>query len=186
MEDDFEYFMRRLAEAGRKMESHYFQLPVAGSKESIFRERVYSYELYHQLRNVLGNNFLYKLDGEVDKAGHPIIRGELRTKKPDFIVHWPGDMGRNLVVIEVKPVNVKSRIGELRDDINTLKGFVEKAGYHRGIMLIYGDGEQDLPTEIVTEAESLFGDYGDRILLVWHRGPGEKPVVVKEGGSHIV
>jgi len=185
MKDDFYYFMKRLTDAGAKMESHYFQLPVAGSEESIFRERVYCYELYHQLRNVLGNDFPYKLDGEVDKAGHPIIRKKLGAKKPDFIVHVPGTMRRNLVVIEVKPVNVKDEISKLEDDIETLKNFIKEAQYHRAIMLIYGDGRQDLPTEIVTKAESLFGDYENRILLVYHRGAKEKPVVVKKGDSRV-
>ena len=50
---DFDCFMKCLREAGKRMDAHYFQLPVAGSEEPVFRERVYCYELYHQLRNVL-------------------------------------------------------------------------------------------------------------------------------------
>ena len=71
--DYFDRFWNCLRKAGSKMDSHYFQLPVARRKERIYRERVYCYELYHQLRNALGDNFAYKLHGEVDKAGHPII-----------------------------------------------------------------------------------------------------------------
>src|SRR4030043_1988755 len=98
---DFECFMQCLMKAGEKIEPHYFQIPTAGSDELIYRERVYCYELYHQLRIALGDDFSYKLDGEVDKAGHLSIRG---GKKPDFIVHIPDEMDRNLVVIEVKPI----------------------------------------------------------------------------------
>jgi hypothetical protein len=81
IEQDFKYFLECLIKATRKMDSHYFQLPVAQGDEPIYRERVYCYELYHQLRCILENNFPYKLHGEVDKGGHPVIRG---FKKPDF------------------------------------------------------------------------------------------------------
>lgn len=67
-----------------------------------FRERVYCYELYHQLRLALPANFLYTLQGEVDKMGHPIITGGV---KPDFILHKSGTMNDNFLVIEVKPLN---------------------------------------------------------------------------------
>jgi hypothetical protein len=88
----------------QNIDAHYFQLTVARNDELIYRERVYCYELYHQLRLLLGDDFPYKLDGELDKRGHAIISD---GKKPDFVIHVPGEMGQNLVVIEVKTVNVK-------------------------------------------------------------------------------
>lgn len=182
MENDSRHFIRCLKEAGRRVDRHYFQLDIAGSEESIYRERVYCYELYHQLRCVLGDSFPYKLDGEVDKAGHPIIRQELGARKPDFIVHVPGKMNRNLAVIEVKPLTIKNRISELREDLKTLQGFLDKARYYRAIMLIYGDGESDLPNEIPDEVGEL---REERILLVWHQGYGKRPVVVERRGSYI-
>ncbi len=181
MEKDFDYFMRCLMKAGAKIEHHYFQLPVAGSEEPMIRERVYCYELYHQLRNALGDDFPYKLDGEVDKEGHPIIRPKLGPKKPDFIVHVPRKMNQNLVVIEVKPVTVKNRINELRKDLKTLRRFIDRARYYRAIMFVYGNGKHDLPESIRSEMESLQEKYGDRILLVWHRRPREKPIVYSKG-----
>lgn len=52
----------------------------------------------------------YSLCGEVDKAGHPLIRGHgLDHLKPDFLVHDPGDLDENLVVIEVKPITTVGR-----------------------------------------------------------------------------
>ena len=174
MENDFKRFIECLKEAGRRMDRHYFQLDVAGSEESIYRERVYCYELYHQLRCVLGDSFPYKLDVEVDKANHRIIQQKLGAKKPDFIVHVPKKMNHNLVVIEVKPV--KSRMTELRKDLKTLKAFLDEAKYHRAIMLIYGDGKNDLPNKIPDEVKKF---PERRILLVWHQGPGQEPVIVK-------
>jgi hypothetical protein len=170
---DFEHFMQCLMEAGEKIESHYFQIPTAVSGELKYRERVYCYELYHQLRISLGDDFPYKLDGEVDKEGHPIIHPILGPKKPDLIVHKAGKMNRNLAVIEVKPINVKKR--GLEKDITTLKGFLEEARYYRAIMLIYGDGESR--GNIIQTAKNLIGDES-RILLMWHRESGMKPVIV--------
>lgn len=102
MENNFDSFLRCLGEAGRGIDSHYIKLNVAGSAKQIYRERVYCYELYHQLRCVLGDSSLYELNGEVDKAGHPIIQKALGAKKPDLIVHVQGKMAKNLAVIEVK------------------------------------------------------------------------------------
>jgi len=174
MKNDFKHFMKSLEEAGRRIDKHYFQLDVAGSEESVYRERVYCYELYHQLRCILGDDFSYKLDGEVDKAGHRIIQRTLGAKKPDFIVHVPGEMKRNLVVINVKPVTVK-RANGLRKDLKILKGFLNDARYYRAIMLIYGNDEYDIPQEILDEVKSFSEE---RILLIWHRGYGRRPVVL--------
>ncbi|GAI84571.1 unnamed protein product, partial [marine sediment metagenome] len=42
----------------------------------------------------------------------------------------------NLVVVEIKPVNVKDDIKELRGDFDKLKRFISKANYYRAIILI--------------------------------------------------
>jgi len=175
MKRDFDRFMKCLKKAGARMDQHYFQLPVAGREKPVFRERVYCYELYHQIRNALGDDFPYKLDGEVDKSGHPIIRGE---KKPDFIVHKPGKMNRNLVVIEVKPITVKDDVGRLVEDLKTLQSFIDEAKYYRAIMLVYGDGKQKLPERIRSIVRNFSRRCKGRILMVWHRGPGEEPRVI--------
>lgn len=175
LNEDFNDFMECFKKTGERMEEvHYFKIKFAGSEELKFRERVYCYELYHQLRNILGDEFEYKLDGEVDKIGH-LFYQETGPKKPDLIVHVPGDMDRNLVVIEVKPVTVAARITELEEDIKTLKGFLEEGNYYRAIMLVYSNG-QDLPEKILSKVKSLIKNYEKRgqILLVWHRGPGQK------------
>ena len=168
-EQDFHYFMKRLVWAIENIDAFYFQLPVAEGDEPIYRERVYCYELYHQLRCMLDDSFPYKLNGEVDKSGHPLIRN---AKKPDFIVHQPGNMKHNLVVIEVKSVNVKNRLNELRDDFNTLKWFLNKAKYYRAIMLIYGNINGVLPENIKQEIKNIDDS---RIMVLWHSEPNKKP-----------
>ena len=75
-----------------------------------------------------------------------------------------------LAVIEVKPVTTK--INGLEKDLRTLKGFLdlEKGKYHLAIMLVYGDGEHDLPDDIISKVRDAQRDYGSRILLLWHKG----------------
>jgi len=159
------------------MNARYFQLPVAKSDEPIYRERVYCYELYHQLRCALGDDFPYKLHGEVNKAGHPII---INTKTPDFIVHEPGSMS-NLVVIEIKSVTVKDRVDRLSEDFEKLKWFIDNAGYYRAIMLIYGNVNGDIPQNIREEIEKV---EDERIIVIWHYEPNKKPKIV--GGESYV
>ncbi len=168
----FQQFLECLINAIKKMDTHYFKFSVAGSDEPIFRERVYCYELFHQLRCALGDDFPYKLHGEVDKAKHPFIR---KAKKPDFIVHKPGNMS-NLVVIEVKPVTVKN-IKELRKDFKKLKWFIANANYYRAIMLIYGNvnDNDDLPPKIKQEIESINHEH---ILTMWHYKQNRKPKII--------
>ena len=174
-EEYFEVFMEGLIEAGRRMvDPHYFQLPVASEEEGkkVFRERVYCYELYHQLRFILGDSFPYKLHGEVDKAGHEFIPG---AKKPDFIVHDPGDMENNLVTIEVK--HIETDVDELENDLRTLRLFLSKE-YYRAILLVYGDNVHDIPETVRSKVISFSRECENRILLVWHSGWGQEPEVI--------
>lgn len=170
---DFEYFLDGFMKAGELIDKHYFKIDVTGAEEAVFRERVYCYELYHHLRNVLGDNFPYKLDGELDKINHPIIYDKIGAKKPDFVVHIPGDMARNLVVIEVKPIS--TRIDRFRDDLNTLQLFLSKAKYYRAIMIIYGDDESYPIDRLKKEFRSFANE---KLLLVWHKKPNELPILM--------
>lgn len=166
VQKEFWLFLEGFVEAGKRMvDPHYFQLPIAGKENPIFRERVYCYELYHQIRNALGEVFPFKLDGEVDKNGHPIIPGD---KKPDFIVHVPREMDKNLVVIEVKPVIVNDH--DLKDDLDKLAWLLKKGKYYRAILLVYGDGRTKLPDWIRTRVALFSKKHENRILLAWHSG----------------
>lgn len=174
MKIDFEFFMDSLGKAGKMVDRHYFKITVAGSNETVNRERVYCYELYHHLRNVLGDDFPYKLDGELDKINHPIIYDKIGAKKPDFVVHIPGDMAKNLVVIEVKPIS--TRIDRFRDDLNTLQLFLSNAEYYKAIMLIYGDDESNSIDRIKKEFRAFSNE---KLLLIWHKKPMTIPTLLR-------
>ena len=92
----------------------------------MYRERVYAYELYHQLR-VRWPAWPYLLGGEIDKEGHPLIRGGLlHGVKPDMVVHIPGGMDNNLAVLEVKPAT--ARTARAVQDLKKLTAFCSEAG----------------------------------------------------------
>jgi len=163
-------FINLLGEATARIQAQYFHLPVAGLEDAIYRERVYTYELYHQLRLLLDaeDRFReYALGGEVDKSGHPVIR----RCAPDFVLHIPGRM-TNLAVVEVKPINADAE--GLRKDKQTLEYFVSnEVRYQLGIELVYGDGEANL-----ARFAQLYADAPERIQLFWHRRPGAPAVRV--------
>src|SRR5689334_2368607 len=88
IDEDFQEFHKCLYSAGQQMKDlHYFASEYVGGAALKFRERIYCYELYHQLRNVIGDDERYVLDGEMDKKSDPDFAGF--EKIPDFIIHVP-------------------------------------------------------------------------------------------------
>src|SRR5215469_14219077 len=127
MRKDFGFFVEVLRRSTASLEAHYFQVPVAELEDPIYRERVYCYELYHQLRCNLAGARGYVLAGEVDKTGHPVIHHVIGPYKPDFIIQEPGHMERNLAVVEVKPANAS--LAEFKEDLQHLRQFLDDARY---------------------------------------------------------
>jgi hypothetical protein len=127
-----------LASATAEIGHEYFRLPIDGGGP-VYRERVYCYELYHQMRRRWPDDGPFRLNGEVDKAAHPVLsRLDASYAKPDLLVHGPGDMGRNHAIIEVK--SQKATAEGIEKDIRTLSLFRRRVGYERAIYLIYGHG----------------------------------------------
>jgi hypothetical protein len=167
-----EQFIEDLCHAAARVPWQYFQLPVFGKEDPIYRERVYCYELYHQLRMLMeehGGLAGCVLSGEIDKQGHPVIR----QCAPDFMFHNPGRM-ENLVVVEVKPISAD--IDGVRKDRETLEYFLSpEVGYEAGIELVYGDGER-APTAF----QDVFADADpERIRVLWHCQPGKRATVIR-------
>jgi hypothetical protein len=166
-----ERFLRLLSAATATVPAHYFQLPVAGQADAIYRERVYCYELYHQLRTLLeslaqGDPLTrFVLNAEIDKQHHPFIEHHM----PDFVFHIPGTMEQNLVVIEVKPIS--ARPDGIGKDMESLTYFTSDARYERGIELVYGDGSLD---NFIRE----FPRDNPKLQLFWHQSPCTRAVAV--------
>lgn len=170
----FEDFLGILRTATANVSPDYFMLEVAGVEGPIYRERDYCYELYHLLREIMPDDFGYNIHGEVDKTKHPIIAESVGKVKPDYIVHVPGTMERNLVVIEVKPI-VGDRAGILKD-IRNLCGFLTKANYFRAILMVYGDDTKLIERIMNLVQEDVKEIPPESFYLIWHRqsgGPAE-------------
>lgn len=136
-----------LSTATRSIENGYFHLNIDGGDPK-YRERVYCYELYHQMRLLWPAGTPYYLNGEVDKASHPIL-SQLGADyaKPDLLVHQPGYMSGNHAVIEVKTATAPAN--GIKKDLETLSLFVNRVNYERAIYLFYGDEADEALVERV-------------------------------------
>lgn len=126
-----------LQEATAGVTQDYFEVQIDGG-DPTYRERVYCYELYHQMRLRWPPGTDYFLNGELDKRAHPILsKLGAGYVKPDLLVHHPGDMKRNHAIMEVKSTNASA--AGMRKDLHTLSIFVSRVRYQRAIYLIFGD-----------------------------------------------
>lgn len=165
-----------LATATEQIAAHFFNLPIDGGGP-IYRERVYCYEFYHQLRILWPKQEEtdFVLNGEVDKRGHPILhRLGVDMSIPDLLVHVPGNMGRNHAIIEVKAGgNVANNPRGIEKDLVTLSVFQTEVGYERGLYLFYGSYPERLVRGIARRLEN-----GPRIEVWFHRAPGQSAALV--------
>lgn len=159
-----------LSDATCRIEHGYFLLNI-DSGDPVYRERVYCYELYHQMRLLWPDPAQYYLNGEVDKASHPILKelGAGRAK-PDLLVHQPGYMCGNHAVLEVKAST--ARPAGIRKDLKTLSLFVRKVGYQRAIYLMYGESADEALVERVRRFAADVGDLAP-IELWLHQQVGQ-------------
>ena len=80
-------------QAMNNVDDEYLNVEIAvdyvGHKEIKRRERVYAYELYHQMRLIQEQKFKseFTINGEIDKSGHKIIKEPFN---PDFVIHQQG------------------------------------------------------------------------------------------------
>ncbi|SEB99541.1 hypothetical protein SAMN04489844_1471 [Nocardioides exalbidus] len=175
-------FLGALAVACSQIGKHWFLVPVHSKATlPVYRERVYCYELYHQLRTLTDDDATlgapeYTVSGEIDKAGlHSVI--EHGRHKPDLVWHKPGT-GDNAVVVEVKMARGLSAAG-IRKDLETLAAFVDAPhgrDYARGVMLLFGPGNEGrLMNRIRLHAGRLTIKHPERISVLWHAKHDEAP-----------
>lgn len=123
--------------ASERVGDNYFSLPVENGDDAQL-ERIYCYELYHQMRDAWPKPCPFTLSAEVDKRRHPII-GALDGGRviPDLLVHTPGSMAGNHAIIEVK--RAETTTTGIRKDLATLTRFMgPDIGYARGIYIVFG------------------------------------------------
>lgn len=117
----------------------YFRLQTTYEPSGIVRERVFCYELYHQIRLLQEHNNPITLNGEIDKRGHIDFAIEDRVN-PDFVFHIPGTHEGNTVVCEVKGALTEGIVKDFR----TLTTFISKYNYRCGIFILYNHTVEQL------------------------------------------
>jgi len=172
VKEHFQTFLSMLEDATSRIAADYFELPVHGA-DPMYRERVYCYELYHQLRCAFGN-YPFGLGGEVDKAGHPHFDdGPYAGSKPDLLVHTPGKMHRNLAIVEVKRATV--RRDDIGHDLGKLQWFCDNAAYFGGVFLVYGEvGESDVLERKIRDAAGQASIDLTDLACMYHRNVGKQ------------
>lgn len=154
--------LEALEQATQAIGESYFVLPIAGNDRPIKRERVYCYELFHQLRVALQGSQL-TLTGEPDKRGHP----DFPPINPDFILHAPGNHEQNTAAVEVE-----CRVGleHLVKDLRNLKSMKER-GYSTLVLLLFANQSVPWPKleEAAIEASIGLGE----IVVLLHRAAGQ-------------
>ncbi|MBV5330085.1 MAG: hypothetical protein JZU65_21060 [Chlorobium sp.] len=157
-------------EATRHISQSYFHVQVDGGNP-VYRERVYCYELYHQLRCLWPSQTDYCLNGELDKSAHPILRRlGADYAKPDLLVHKPGHMEGNHAIIEVK--SCRAQLAGITKDLNTLSLFQTSVGYQRAIYLLFGYDVETTAKQVQQTAQTIQGL--PPIELWLHVAPGSQ------------
>jgi UDP-2,4-diacetamido-2,4,6-trideoxy-beta-L-altropyranose hydrolase len=176
-EKKFSEFLFKFKLALSKIDKKYFKISIfdSGNKKLKYRERVYCYEAYHQLRCKLYNSD-FILFGEEDKRGN-----DDKTKKydkiPDFIFHVPGEE-RNYIIIEVK--SVLTREVDLEKDYDKIKTFLKKRKYKYGILLIFGYeiDNKNIINSIEKIKTKIIEDKIENVKLIWHKKPYDFPEII--------
>lgn len=146
MKNDGNDFLELLKKAIKKVAVSYQSIHTADlCSEKYFefaRERVYCYELYHQLRLIIDEK-LYDINGEIDKRGHKLITEGFN---PDILIHKQGNMDNNELVLEVK-INWDN--DGVEKDFNNLNKMTTEYKYKFGAFLFVGGSLSEITQKIL-------------------------------------
>lgn len=121
----------------------YYLLPTTYRPRGITRERIYCYELYHQIRLLMRPHHTLSLHGEIDKRGHVDFAVADRAN-PDFVFHIPGTHTDNTLVIEVKGAVADGYRRKILKDFRTLLAFTSRYHYQAGLFVLFGHSLDEL------------------------------------------
>ena len=139
MDEKIESFVEMIKGSLDNVGDEYYKITTTYESSGIVRERVFCYELYHQMRLVQSARGLtdVHIHGEIDKRGH-VVFGNHARKNPDFVFHVPGTMEGNAIVVEVKGKFAGNYQRGICKDIETLSKFTENKHYYKlGVLIIY-------------------------------------------------
>jgi hypothetical protein len=128
-------YIKLIFDALQKVGDSYFEIKMTGMENEKRRERVFCYELYHQMRlfQDRDNTLSLSINAEIDKSGHKVI---CENFNPDFVIHRQGVMA-NYCVIEVK---TNPDVGKILKDFTTIKCMMHYYDYRYGVFILTGSG----------------------------------------------
>lgn len=146
-------FIKLVKDSLESVEPNYYKLVTADGNQ-IVRERVFCYELYHQMRlkQTSSKDLILDIHGEIDKRGHEHFK-EKDQKNPDFIFHKTGEHKSNMLVIEVKGKLRTEK--EITTDIDKLITFIDRYFYKVGIFILYNYSIKELINFLGEELKNL-------------------------------
>lgn len=139
-------YLDLIKEALSTIDAGYFRLATTYEPSGITRERIFCYELYHQIRSRMPEGCPLTLNGEIDKRGH-IEFDRKDQKNPDFVFHIPGTMEGNTLLVEVKGT-LDYSVKDITDDLETALRFVSKYRYVAGLFILYNHNLRELRAKI--------------------------------------
>lgn len=156
----------------KDIEPDYYRVITTYDNSGIVRERVFCYELYHQMRSRMQAQQIpeVRIHGEIDKRGHRDFKTK-HWKNPDFIFHVPGIHEFNTLVVEVKGTlnydrRQKSQLNRVKssrsrkastalNDIKNLLIFITNYSYAAGVFILYNHTFEQLIASIGESLQSL-------------------------------
>lgn len=153
---DINEFYKFIDCAMSNIANDYWMVQTAEGDEKV-RERVFCYELYHQMRLLQElPKYGFPQMSELTIAGELLKRGFVGFKSedgntdeqkcPDFIFHVPKEHENNAIVMEVKGrTNSNSYKQGIYNDFKTINAFIKsrKLYYQAGVFLLYGHTQQE-------------------------------------------
>lgn len=142
---------------------------------SKLRERVFCYELYHQIRKKQEESAYRDIDvnGEPDKRGQERF-AHITGPIPDMIIHKAGAKYANYIVLEAKcnlsgqEKNPKSgNPTGVYKDFKNLADFILTARYKYGVFLAIGVKERSLNKKFTKLAHFLCDNYPNDIETIF-------------------
>lgn len=168
--------------------------------KTLYRERVFCYELYHQIRKIQeehaadGRRVNFDVNGEPDKRGQELFK-DITGPIPDMIFHKIGSE-KNYLVLEVKcslsgtPENDKGKPTGIYKDFVNLSDFINIVHYELGVFLVYGVGMEELNKKFDCIGKFLSQQYSDklkeifshlRVIFLDESGPNEYYPIEQDG-----
>lgn len=151
----------------------YFQTEIMDNNmrpKIVYRERVYCYELYHQMRKIWPHDNTLILHGEYDKSGSQFFAGSnVNGVKPDFLIHTPGTTDKNLLAMEVKAVT--ANLSDIKCDLLKLSRMRSEVSYFATIFLIFGKDSTRKANQI--RSLQLQWVFNSNIEIWAHENPNE-------------